>query len=79
MSILVDVLNPARVVLGGYVAWFEAELVAPVARLVEDRRLNTTPEVCRVVGSDLGLTSAARGAAHYSVERVFRDPTTVPA
>lgn len=78
VSILVDVLNPARVVLGGYFAWFGDELVRPVARLVEQRRLNTTAEVCRVVESTLGLTSAARGAAHYSLERVFQDPTTIP-
>ena len=55
------------------------ELVEPVARLIEERRLNTTTEVCRVVGSTLGLTSAARGAAHYSLDRVFHDPTMVRA
>lgn len=79
VSILVDVLNPGRVVLGGYFAWFGDELVEPVARLIEERRLNTTTEVCRVVGSTLGLTSAARGAAHYSLDRVFHDPTMVRA
>jgi predicted NBD/HSP70 family sugar kinase len=77
VSILVDVLNPGRVVLGGYFAWFGEELVAPVARLLDERRLNTTAEVCRVVGSTLGLTSAARGAAHYALERVFQDPSIV--
>ena len=77
VSILVDVLNPRVVVLGGYFAWFEEQLVEPVAQLVVERRLNTTAEVCRVVGSTLGLTSAARGGAHYSLDVVFQDPSVV--
>jgi predicted NBD/HSP70 family sugar kinase len=77
VSILVDVLNPRVVVLGGYFAWFEEQLVEPVAQLVVERRLNTTAEVCRVVGSTLGLTSAARGGAHYSLDMVFQDPSVV--
>ena len=77
VSILVDVLNPGLVVLGGYFAWFEQQLVVPVADLVVERRLNTTADVCRVVGSSLGLTSAARGGAHYSLERVFQDLSVV--
>jgi hypothetical protein len=44
---------------------------------VVERRLNTTTDVCRVVGSTLGLTSAARGGAHYSIDRVFQDPSVV--
>ena len=31
VSILVDVLNPGLVVLGGYFAWFEEQLIVPVA------------------------------------------------
>lgn len=77
VSILVDVLDPGLVVLGGYFAWFEEQLVVPVAGLVLERRLNTTAEVCRVVGSTLGLTSAARGGAHYSLDTVFQDPSVV--
>ncbi len=79
VSILVDVLNPRLVVLGGYFAWFQEELVTPVAQLVVERRLSTVDEVCRVVGSTLGLTSAARGGAHYSLDRVFHDPSVVTA
>jgi hypothetical protein len=48
-----------------------------VADLVVERRLNTAADVCRVVGSSLGLTSAARGGAHYSLDRVFQDPSVV--
>ncbi len=77
VSILVDVLDPGLVVLGGYFAWFEEHLIAPVADLVVSRRLNTAADVCRVVGSSLGLTSAARGGAHYSIDRVFQDPSVV--
>ena len=79
VSMLVDVLDPSVVVLGGYFAWFEEQLVSPVAELVVERRLNATAEVCRVVGSSLGLTSTARGGAHYSLEVVFQDPTVVSA
>ncbi|TPG13887.1 ROK family transcriptional regulator [Pedococcus bigeumensis] len=77
VSILVDILDPLLVVLGGYFAWFEEWLIAPVADLVVERRLNPDTEVCRVVGSSLGLTSAARGGAHYSIDRVFQDPSVV--
>jgi predicted NBD/HSP70 family sugar kinase len=77
VSILVDILDPRLVVLGGYFAWFEEWLIAPVADLVVERRLNPDAEVCRVVGSSLGLTSAARGGAHYSIDRVFQDPSVV--
>lgn len=77
VSILVDVLDPGLVVLGGYFAWFEEQLVVPVAELLVQRRLNPTAEVCRVVGSTLGLTSAARGGAHYSLDAVFHDPGVV--
>jgi predicted NBD/HSP70 family sugar kinase len=77
VSILVDVLNPGLVVLGGYFAWFEEELVVPVADLVVERRLNAAAEVCRVVGSSHGLTSAARGGAHFSLDRVYEDPSVV--
>jgi predicted NBD/HSP70 family sugar kinase len=77
VSILADVLNPRRIVLGGYFAWFPDELVAPVADLVLARRLNAEAQVPAVVGSRLGLTSAARGGAHHSLEAVFSDPTLV--
>jgi predicted NBD/HSP70 family sugar kinase len=77
VSILVDVLNPSLVVLGGYFAWFEEQLIGPVADHVVERRLDATAEVCRVVGSTLGLTCAARGGAHYSLDAVFQDPSVV--
>ena len=64
-------------ILGGYFAWFEEQLIGPVADHVVERRLDATAEVCRVVGSTLGLTCAARGGAHYSLDAVFQDPSIV--
>jgi len=75
VSILADVLNPRRIVLGGYFAWFPQELITPVADLLVARRLNVEGHTPTVVGSQLGLASAARGGAHYSLEAVFSNPT----
>jgi predicted NBD/HSP70 family sugar kinase len=78
VAVLVDALNPAMVVLGGYFSWFEEHLVAPVQEVIVSRRLTTSADTCPVVGSRLGLTSSARGAAYHSLEAVFEDPTLVP-
>lgn len=77
LSLLADVLNPARIVLGGYFAWFDGALVAPVGEQVRDSRLTTYGESIEVVASRLGLTAAARGGAHASIAAVFADPTVV--
>jgi len=76
VSLLVDILNPRLVILGGYFAYLAERLVGPVSAHLAARRMSPESE-CVVTGSTLGLTSAARGAAHLALETVFRDPVNV--
>lgn len=77
LSVVADVLNPARIVLGGYFAWFPEALVKPADEVVRSSRLNTYGDHVEVVASSLGLTAAATGGAHDALAAVFDDPTTV--
>ncbi|WP_167346445.1 ROK family transcriptional regulator [Kitasatospora phosalacinea] len=74
LSVLVDVLNPTRIVLGGYFALFGEYLIEDVRQHLESRRISPTAPRVEVVASTLGLSSAARGGAHLSLEKVFDDP-----
>jgi predicted NBD/HSP70 family sugar kinase/predicted transcriptional regulator len=76
VSLLVDILNPQLVILGGYFAYLADRLVGPVTAHLAERRMSPEAE-CAVSGSTLGLTSAARGGAHLALDTVFRDPVNV--
>lgn len=78
LSILVDVLNPCVVVLGGYFAYLGDYILAPLARALDRRRMDEGSSVRLVVGR-LGISSASRGGALAALEAVFDDPTVVPA
>ncbi|MFD7987981.1 ROK family protein [Kitasatospora indigofera] len=78
LGILVDVLNPPRIVLGGYFAVFGRHLVDPAQRILDDRRITPTPGRVVVTASTLGLSNAARGGAHLALEGIFQDPSVVP-
>jgi predicted NBD/HSP70 family sugar kinase len=75
-SILVDVLNPQAVVLGGYFAFF-GDYLADTVRATLGERVLTPGGHCEVLLATLGFTSAARGAAHQALEIVLQDPGTV--
>jgi predicted NBD/HSP70 family sugar kinase len=76
-SILVNVLNPSVLVLGGYLAavgpWLIDEAEAELAARV------IAPNVggCRIELSTLGFTAAVRGGAQVALEAVYTDPTMV--
>ncbi|MDQ0312788.1 putative NBD/HSP70 family sugar kinase [Kitasatospora herbaricolor] len=78
LGILVDVLNPPRIVLGGYFAVFGRYLVDAAQRVLDDRRIAPTPGRVVVTASTLGLSNAARGGAHLALEGIFQDPSVVP-
>ena len=78
VSIVVNLLNPAVVVLGGYFAMFPEWLVEPVRNEVAARVLAPGAGGVRVVGSQLGFTAATTGGALASLRRVLDDPTVVP-
>jgi predicted NBD/HSP70 family sugar kinase len=79
VSILVNLLNPAVVVLGGYFAALPEWLVEPIRNQVVANVLAPGAGGARVVGSRLGFTAATTGGALASLRRVLDDPTVVPA
>ncbi|MGP9614007.1 ROK family protein [Brachybacterium sp. AOP42-B2-9] len=78
VGVLVDVLNPQAIVLGGYFGHFADLLVAPVQTALDERLLAADGRV-EVSGSVLGLEAAAAGGAAVALERVLEDPLLAPA
>lgn len=78
VSFLVNLLNPAVVVLGGYFAALPEWLVEPIRNQVVAHVLAPGAGGARVVGSRLGFTAATTGGALASLRRVLEDPTVVP-
>jgi predicted NBD/HSP70 family sugar kinase len=78
VSYLVNLLNPAVVVLGGYFAALPEWLVEPIRNQVVAHVLAPGAGGARVVGSRLGFTAAPTGGALASLRRVLEDPTVVP-
>ncbi|WP_082556924.1 ROK family transcriptional regulator [Modestobacter sp. Leaf380] len=73
-AVLVSLLDPAVVVLGGYFAVVGEFLLDPLTSALAARVEGPR----RVVLSTLGFTAAVRGGAHVALQPVFHDPTTVP-
>ncbi len=76
LGILVDVLNPKMIVLGGYYAFFGEFILPPVQAALAERRLDEGSAIV-LATSELGLISTARGGALLALEDVFTDPTVV--
>jgi predicted NBD/HSP70 family sugar kinase len=77
IALLVNVFDPAAVVLGGYFAAMGDQLLEPVHDELSRRVLSRTLR-CRVALSVLGTSAAARGGAQVALDAVFDDPTLVP-
>ncbi|MFE2918301.1 ROK family protein [Kitasatospora indigofera] len=77
LSVLVDVLNPSRIVLGGYFAVFGRYLVDEAQRFVDRRRISPAAPRVVVAASALGLSNAAQGGAQLTLEPLFNDPSAV--
>jgi predicted NBD/HSP70 family sugar kinase len=78
-AVLINLFNPAVIVLGGYFAVMGSWLMGPLTAELEARVFAPGVAGTRVVLSTLGFTAAARGGAHVALESVFQDPTVVPA
>jgi predicted NBD/HSP70 family sugar kinase len=78
VSILVNLLNPAVVVLGGYFAALPEWLVEPIRNQIVAGVLAPGAGGARVVGSRLGFTAATTGGALVALRRVLDDPTVIP-
>lgn len=76
-AVLVNVLNPDVLVLGGYFAALGPWLTEPLERAIKDRVVAPDGGGCRVVRSELGFTAAVRGGARTALDAVFVDPTLV--
>jgi predicted NBD/HSP70 family sugar kinase len=78
VSYVVNLLNPAVVVLGGYFAALPEWLVEPIRNEVVANVLAPGAGGARVVGSRLGFTAATTGGALAALSRVLDDPTVLP-
>ncbi|GAA1598669.1 ROK family transcriptional regulator [Kribbella hippodromi] len=76
-AVLVNILNPDVLVLGGYFAVLGPWLKAPLEQAIRERVIAPDGGGCRVVQSELGFTAAVRGGAQISLDQVFLDPTRV--
>ncbi len=76
-AILVNILNPDVLVLGGYFAVLGPWLKEPLENAIRDRVIAPDGGGCRVVRSELGFAAAVRGGAQISLDQVFIDPTLV--
>lgn len=78
LGILVDVLNPRMIVLGGYYAYFGEQILPPLAEALAARRMDEG-SAALLATSELGFMATARGGALLALEQVFDDPTLVGA
>lgn len=74
-SVLINMINPAVLVLGGYFAALGEFLLPGVHREVTARVLAPDLGGCRIELSTLGFAAASHGGAHVALERVLTDPT----
>jgi predicted NBD/HSP70 family sugar kinase len=78
-AVLINLVNPRVVVLGGYFAVLGRFLLEPMHAALSARVFGPGLAGARVVLSTLGFTAAVRGGAHLALDAVFDDPTLVPA
>ncbi|MFD7027309.1 ROK family protein [Streptomyces sp. NPDC059917] len=77
LGLLVDVLNPRVIVLGGYFAHLGDLILDRVRRTVRERVMAPDSGGCDVRLSTLGFGAAARGGAHLALDAVYQDPGSV--
>lgn len=77
LEILVDVLNPRVLVLGGYFSWF-LDIVLPRVQQDLDQRVLDDGGRVQVTGTPRELDTAAVGGGLMALDRVLHDPSMVP-
>lgn len=77
-SMLVNLVNPRVLVLGGYFARLGEFLLPLVEAELANRVVAPDLGGCRVALSRLGLAAAATGAAYAVLQPILDDPTLVP-
>jgi glucokinase-like ROK family protein len=76
---LLNLLNPAVVIVGGGLARLGELLLEPLRQTVRTRTLATSVEVSHIVTSQLGGRAVAVGAATLLLQRALSDPRHFPA
>jgi len=79
LALLVDVLNPRAVVLGGYFAHLGEHLLGRVQAGVQERVMAPDAGGCEVLLSTLGFAAPARGGAYLALDQVYQDPSSFNA
>ncbi|MHA6758384.1 ROK family protein [Streptacidiphilus sp. PAMC 29251] len=74
IALLLDVLNPQLLVLGGHFAFFGQYLIDKVRRTVHATVMAPNAGGCEIMLSNLGFTAAARGGAYLALDAVYQDP-----
>ncbi|MGP4021437.1 ROK family protein [Saccharopolyspora sp. 5N708] len=78
ISVLVNLLNPAAVVLGGYLGTVAPYLVPTAMRELRARAVAGDAATCRITASTFGFTAAVRGATSIVIEEVLQNPLRIP-
>lgn len=77
VALLVDVLNPRAVVLGGHFAFLGDHIIDRVRADVARRVMAPNAGGCEVLLSTLGFTAPSRGGAYLALDRVYQDPSGI--
>ncbi len=77
-SLLVNVLNPRALVLGGYFAVMAPYLMPSLRRELDERVVAPDAAGVEVLASTLGFSAASLGAAQLALDGVLADPTVIP-
>lgn len=78
-AILVDLLNPRVIALGGYFAVLGEYILPAMEAELDQRAVLPGRGGCRIELSSLGFKAACRGGAHVALEAVLTDPASVAA
>ncbi|WP_201776933.1 ROK family transcriptional regulator [Streptacidiphilus anmyonensis] len=77
VALLVDILNPRLLVLGGHFAVFGDYLLPAIRDYVHETVIAPNAGGCELVPSELGFTAPARGGAYLSLDAVYQDPIAI--
>jgi predicted NBD/HSP70 family sugar kinase len=77
-SILVNLVNPAVIVLGGYFAVLGTHMIETARAELRARVIAPDAGRCRLELSTLGFSASILGGAHLALSAVLTDPTLVP-
>ncbi len=75
LTTLANILDPEAIILGGWYAPVAPWLIEPIQQALDARTRVGGMIPCRVLTSELGDEAPTRGAAAFSLRKVFADPS----